>query len=140
MKDLVKTLSEFIGFPFEISTEKSKETEVTVSEEDEEENEEEGWAGSRRPVSLSPCRKTPRCTRGGQARHEVHFRLEGGTVRVLGGTTLGQDSCLRTMTMNSIWELAAGVFHRAERRRDGTLGGQARHDDHLFLEGGRYDA
>ena len=57
-------------------------------EEDEEENEEEGWAGSRRPVSLSPCRKTPRCTRGGQARHEVHFRLEGGTVRVLGGMTL----------------------------------------------------
>ena len=26
------------------------------------------------------------------------------------------------MTMNSIWELAAGVFHRAERHRDGTLG------------------
>ena len=64
MKDLVKTLSEFIGFPFEISMEKSKEKEVTVSEEDEEENEEEGWAGSRRPVSLSPCRKTPRCTGG----------------------------------------------------------------------------
>ena len=59
LKDLVKTLSELIGFPFELSMEKSKETEVTVSEEDEEETEEEGKEGwSRGPVSLSPCRKT----------------------------------------------------------------------------------
>merc|ERR1712136_237370 len=45
-------------------------------------------SGSRRLVVLSPCRKTQRCTRGGQARHEDHLLLEGGPVRVLGGTTL----------------------------------------------------
>ena len=35
------------------------------------------------------------CTRGGQARHEDYFLLEGRTVRVLGGRTLegsGEDS------------------------------------------------
>ena len=68
------TLSEFIGFPVELSMEKSKETEVTVLEQDEEENEEEGTEGWL--VALSPCRKTPWSTRGGQVRHEVHFRLE----------------------------------------------------------------
>ena len=45
LKDLVKTLSEFIGFPFELSMEKSKEKGVTDSEEDEEEHEEEGKEG-----------------------------------------------------------------------------------------------
>ena len=37
LKDLVLTLSEFIGFPIELHVEKSKEKEVTVSVEDEEE-------------------------------------------------------------------------------------------------------
>ena len=31
----------------------------------------------------SPCRQTPRWYTGGQARHEDHFLLEGGPVRVL---------------------------------------------------------
>merc|ERR1712084_112895 len=37
LKDLVKTHSEFIGFPIELYVEKSKEKEVTDSEEEEEE-------------------------------------------------------------------------------------------------------
>ena len=54
--------------PHRVHVEKLKEKGVTDSEED--------------------------CTRGGQARHEDYFLLEGRTVRVLGGTTLegsGED-------------------------------------------------
>ena len=51
---------------------------------------------------------------------------------------LGQDSCLSKKNDDEQYLGAGGrcLLHRAERHRDGTLGGQARHDDHLFLDGG----
>ena len=55
-------LTEFIGFPIGLYVEKFKEKEVPDSKED--------------------------VTQGGQARHDGHLFLEGGPVRVLGGTTL----------------------------------------------------
>ena len=51
-------------------------------------NEDEQYIWGVLPVSPSPCRTTPRWCTGGQERHEDHFLLERGPVRVLGGTTL----------------------------------------------------
>ena len=64
MKFLVKTLSEFIGFPNEVFAEKSNEKKVTDSED------RVSAAGD-----LSPRRKTPRSSPGGQAWHEDHLFL-----------------------------------------------------------------
>ena len=55
-KDLVKTLSEFIGFPNELFVEKSNEKKVTYSD---------FWESA--AGDLSPRRKTPRSSPGGSS-------------------------------------------------------------------------
>ena len=94
---------------------------------------------------LSPCRLTLRWYTRGQARHKDHLLLEEVQSefleeRRLKDLGLGHDSCLSKNNDDEQYLGAGGrcLLHPSEGHRDGLRGGQARHDDHLFIDGGPF--